>query len=354
MTTTTSAGSSLDELLAQFVTDLGATAAAGNIVLGDRLGLYAALAEAGPLSSADLATYTGTAERYVREWLRGQAAGGLVEYRSDTDQYWLTEAQTLAFASPDGLALPGAFQLALACFANLPAIEQSFRTGQGFAWGAHDADVFTGCERFYRPGYVANLLNDWVPAIDGLDQRLAVGISVADVGCGLGTSTRLMARQYPASTFTGFDSHDASVQLARRMADEADLGDRCRFRVAQAQDFDGAGYGLVATFDCLHDMGDPLGAARHIRQTLAPDGIWMIVEPYAGDTVADNLTPVGRIYYSLSSFLCVPHALSEGAENPLGNQAGETPIAQVVEQAGFGSFRRTTETAFNIVYEARP
>jgi SAM-dependent methyltransferase len=352
--TTTSAEAGLEELLGRFVTDLGATGAAGNIVLGDRLGLYRALADAGPLTAADLATYTGTAERYVREWLRGQAAGGLVEYRPDTDQYWMTEPQAMAYASPDGLALPGAFQLALACFANLPAIEDSFRTGSGFAWGDHDAEVFTGCERFYRPGYVANLTSSWIPAIDGLGERLAGGISVADVGCGLGTSTRLLARHYPNSTFLGIDSHAASVELARRRTDEAGLADRCSFRVATAQDFEGGGHGLIATFDCLHDMGDPVGAARHIRQALAPDGVWMIVEPFAGTTVSDNLTPVGRVYYSLSSFLCVPHAVSEGADNPLGNQAGEAPIAQIVDQAGFGSFRRVAETAFNLVYAARP
>ena len=351
--TTTATVATLDELLTQFVDDLGATVAAGNIVLGDRLGLYRALAEAGPLTSADLASYTATSERFVREWLRGQAAGGLVEYVSDTDQYWMTEPQAIAFASPDGLALPGAFQLALACFASLPAIEESFRTGRGFAWGDHVEEVFTGCERFYRPGYVANLVSSWIPAIDGLEEGLVRGISVADVGCGLGTSTRLLARSYPASTFTGFDSHAGSVDLARRMTERAGPADRSSYRVARAQDFPGSEYGLVTTFDCLHDMGDPVGAARHIRQAMAPDGVWMIVEPFAGASVSDNLTPVGRLYYSFSSFLCVPHAVSEGADDALGNQAGEAPIARLVEQAGFGSFRRVTDTGFNIVYEAR-
>lgn len=354
MTTKTSVEADLDELLGRFVADLGGTAAAGNIVLGDRLGLYRALAEAGPINSDDLATYTGTAERYVREWLRGQAAGGVVEYRADTDQYWMTEPQVLAYASPDGLALPGAFQLALACFASLPAIERAFRTGEGFAWGSHKAEVFTGCERFFRPGYVANLLSSWIPAIDGLNDRLTGGISVVDVGCGLGTSTRLLAGAYPKSTFLGIDSHPESIELARRMTDEAGLGDRCRFEVARAQEFAGTEYGLIATFDCLHDMGDPVGAARHIRQALSSDGVWMIVEPFAEATVSANLTPVGRVYYSLSSFLCVPHAVSEGADNPLGNQAGETPIAQIADRAGFGSFRRVAETAFNIVYVAQP
>lgn len=341
----------LDALLTQFVGDLGATVAAGNIVLGDNLGLYRALAEAGPLSSADLATYTGTSERHVREWLRGQAAGGLVEYRADTDQYALTPAQALAFADPDGLALPGAFRLALACFASLAEVETSFRTGRGFAWGAHDPDVFTGCEQFYRPGYVANLVGSWIPAVAGLDQRLVAGTTIADVGCGLGTTSRILARTYPASSIDA--NHPGSVELARSLTDEAGLADRCDFQVSTAQTFPGSGYGLVTTFDCLHDMGDPLGAARHIKRALAPDGVWMIVEPFAGATVSENLTPVGRVYYSFSSFLCVPHAVSEGAAEALGNQAGEPPIARLVEQAGFGTFRRVAETPFNIVYEAR-
>lgn len=355
MTTTTSTSNrTLDDLLGQFASDIGATVAAGNIVLGDRLGLYRALASAGPLTSGELAARTQTAERYVREWLRGQAAGGLVCYSPQTDQYWLSDVQELAFADQDGLVLPGAFQLALACFASLPAIQECFRTGQGFAWGDHHADVFTGCERFYRPGYVANLVNEWIPAINGLGERLAAGGGVADVGCGLGASTRILAATYPASTYAGFDNHAESIDLARRMTDEAGLSERCTYDVASAQDFPGSDYGLVATFDCLHDMGDPAGAAAHIKRALAPDGIWMIVEPFAGTSVNDNLTPVGRMYYSFSTLLCVPHAVSEGASDALGNQAGEPPIAWVVEQAGFRTFRRAAETGFNIVYEARP
>jgi SAM-dependent methyltransferase len=351
---TTTRDRSLDDLLDQFVGDLGATTAAGNIVLGDHLGLYRALAEAGPLTSGDLASYTGTAERYVREWLRGQAAGGLVCFDPTEDHYWMTDAQTLAFADPSGPVLPGAYGLALACFASLPAIEAAFRTGDGYAWGDHVDGVFTGCERFYRPGYVANLVSAWVPAIDALTQRLHSGISVADVGCGLGSSTRLLAETFPASTFVGYDSHAVSVGLATQLAAEAGLTDRVEFSVATAADFPGARLGLVTTFDCLHDMGDPLAAARHIRAGLADDGVWMIVEPFAGDSVADNLTPVGRLYYSFSTFLCVPHAISEQAADALGNQAGEAPIARIVEQAGFGGFRRVAETPFNIVYEARP
>jgi SAM-dependent methyltransferase len=357
MSTETTAGPTdeqLTELLGRFVGDLGATISAGNVLVGDRLGLYRALAEAGPLTAAELAAYTGTAERYVREWLAGQAASGYVSHDPGARRYWLSPAQATAFADPAGLVLPGAFQLASACLADGSKIVDAFRTGAGVAWGDHHPDVFTGCERFFRPGYVANLVSEWIPAFEGLPDRLAAGIPVADVGCGLGASTRILAETYPASAVRGFDPHPGSIELARSAAAEADLADRCEFAVASAQDFPGAGYGLVATFDCLHDMGDPVGAARHIRDALAPDGVWLIVEPYAGASVAENLNPVGRVYYNFSTFLCVPHAISEGAEDALGNQAGEAPVRDVVTAAGFGTFRRAAETAFNIVYEARP
>jgi SAM-dependent methyltransferase len=344
----------LAELLDRFVHDLGATISAGNVLIGDQLGLYRALAEAGPLTPAELAAYTGTAERYVREWLPGQAAGGYLSYDADTGHYSMTGAQALAFADPAGLVLPGAFQLAAACLADQPTILEAFRTGRGMAWGAHHPDVFTGTERFFRPGYVANLVDSWIPAVAGLPERLVAGIQVADVGCGLGASTRILADTYPASSVRGFDSHPASINLARKAAADAGLADRCDFEVARAQDFPGTGYGLAATFDCLHDMGDPVAAARHIRGALDDDGVWLIVEPYARGSVAENLNPVGRMYYSFSTFLCVPHAVSEGAADPLGNQAGEDPIGAIVDAAGFGTFRRVAETPFNLIYEARP
>ncbi len=344
----------LPHLLDRFVADLGATVAAAGVVIGDRLGLYRALADAGPLTSRELADYTGTTERYVREWLRGQAAGHQVTYRPESDQYLLTPAQSLAFADPDGLVLPGAFQLALGAVHDLPRIIDGFRSGAGLGWGDHGPDVRIGCERFFRPGYVGNLVDSWLPAIDGIVERLRSGIRVADVGCGLGSSTRILARTYPASEIFGFDSDARSIDLARNSAGEAGLGDRIEFAVAAAAALPGREYGLVATFDCLHDMGDPLAAARRIRSALTPDGVWMIVEPFAADAVADNLNPVGRMYYSFSTLLCVPHAISEGSTDALGNQAGERPIAEVVEQAGFGGFRRVAQTPFNIVYEARP
>jgi SAM-dependent methyltransferase len=335
----------LDDLMLKFVDDLGATIAAGGVLLGDRLGLYRALAANGPLTPAELAAATGTAERCVREWLPGQAAGGYVSY--DDGRYWLSAAQATALADPDGLVLPGAFELAVACLTDEPKIRESFRTGNGMAWGDHAHHVFTGCERFFRPGYVANLVSSWIPAVDGLPETLTRGAAVADIGCGLGASTRIMAETYPASTVTGFDPHAESIELARKAG-------VTEYAVASAQDFPGTGYDLVTSFDCLHDMGDPVAAARHVRDALAPDGVWLIVEPYAGATVADNLTPVGRIYYSFSTFLCVPHAISEGADDALGNQAGEAPIAAVVREGGFGTFRRVAETPFNLVYEARP
>ena len=342
----------MTDLMDRFVADLGATVSAGNVVIGDKLGLYRALA-AGPLTPAELAARTGTAERYVREWLPGQAASGYVEYDAGTGRYHLTEEQALAFADPAGLALPGAFELAVACLTDEPKITDAFRTGAGVAWGDHHPGVFTGCERFFRPGYVANLTDAWIPAVAGLPERLRSGIAVADVGCGLGTSTRIIAETFPNSTVTGFDPHPASIELARKAA--ADAGTtRCGFAVTSAQDYPGQGYGLVATFDCLHDMGDPVGAARHIRQSLADTGVWMIVEPYAGDTVADNLNPVGRVYYSFSTFLCVPHAIAEGADDAVGNQAGPAPIERIVHQAGFRSFQQVAETPFNRVFEARP
>ena len=336
----------LTTLLGRFVQDLGATVSAGNVLIGDELGLYRGLAEAGPFSAAELASYTGTAERYVREWLPGQAAGGYVSYDAGTDRYWMDEAQAVAFADPAGLLLPGAYQLALACLADRPKILDAFRTGNGVAWGAHDPGVFVGCERFFRPGYVQNLVSSWIPAVPGLADRLTAGIAVADVGCGLGASTRIMAETYPASSVRGFEPHPESVELARTGGLDVD--------VASAQNFPGKGYGLVTTFDCLHDMGDPVGAAEHIRAALADDGVWMIVEPYAGGSVAENLTPVGRVYFNFSTFLCVPHAICEGAADALGNQAGEAPIAKIVSAAGFGTFGRVAETPFNLVYEARP
>ena len=354
MTAATIDEDQLNELLGRFVADLGATICAANVLVGDRLGLYRALAEGGPSTSAELAERTGTAERYVREWLRGQAAGGYVDYRPGEDRYLLGPEQALAFADPAGLALPGAFQLAAACLRDVPKITQAFRAGSGVGWHEHDGEVFTGCERFFRPGYVAHIVSSWLPALHGVIDALTAGATVADVGCGLGTSSRLIAEAFPACSVTGFDYHEESIRLATEAAIDAGLADRTRFAVAPADGFPGTGYDLVTTFDCLHDMGDPVAAARHIRDALAPHGTWMLVEPYAQDDVAGNLNPIGRIYYGFSTFLCVPHAISEHAIDAMGSQAGEERTRQTVTKAGFTQFRRAAETRFNIVYEIRP
>jgi SAM-dependent methyltransferase len=343
----------LMEFLNRFVGDLGATMAAGNIVVGDRLGLYRALAD-GPLRPQELAERTGTAPRYVDEWLRGQAAGGYVEYAPETGHYWLTEEQTFVLTNPDGpVCAPGAFQLAVAALRAEPEITEAFRTGAGVGWHNHDADVFAGCERFFRPGYGASLISSWLPALDGVEAKLRDGALVADIGCGHGASTLLMATEYPRSTVIGSDYHAESIAAARKRSAAVGLDAQVRFEVANAQTFTGGPFDLVTTFDALHDMGDPLGAARHVLQELADGGTWMIVEPFAGASVGDNLNPVGRIYYSFSTFLCVPNALSQEGGYSLGAQAGEEPMRRIVTDAGFGTFRRVAETPFNIVYEAR-
>jgi len=345
----------LNAFLGQVVGELGATVNAGLIVLGDRLGLYKAMDGAGPISSSELAAKTGTAERYVREWLNAQAAGGFVTYDPETKRYELPAEQAMVLANENSPAfVGGAFELATATLKSGPDIEAAFKTGAGFGWHQHDPGVATGCERFFRPGYNANLVSSWLPALEGVEAKLRVGANVADIGCGLGASTRLMAEAYPRSKFTGFDYHKESIDLARKETKEAGLQDRARFEVAPAAAFPGTGYDLIAMFDCLHDMGDPVGAAKHVRQALAPDGTWLIVEPIAGDKVEQNLNPVGRAYYAFSNFLCTPSSLSQEVGLALGAQAGEARIRDVVTAGGFTRFRRVAETPFNAVYEARP
>ncbi|MGW4947575.1 class I SAM-dependent methyltransferase [Actinoplanes sp. NPDC004185] len=342
----------LNEFIGRFVGDLGATVAAGNVVIGHRLGLYKALT-GGPLTPAELAERTETDPRYVTEWLRGQAAGGYVD-RDGDDRYVLSEEQAFALADPDGpLYAPGAFLLALGALRAEPRITEAFRSGAGLGWNEQDADVFVGCEQFFRPGYIANLVPSWIPALDGVEARLRSGARIADVGCGLGASSVLMATAYPRSTVHASDYHQGSIDLAHKRAADAGVADRVSFEAAGAQQFSGDHYDLVTTFDCLHDMGDPLGAARHIRDVLAPEGTWMIVEPAAGDTVADNMNPVGRVYYGFSTLLCVPNAMSQPGGYALGAQAGEAAVRQLVTDAGFTRFRRASETPFNNVYEAR-
>ena len=344
----------LNAFVGQFVADLGAAVHTGMVVIGEKLGLYKALAT-GPMSPAQLAAKTQTDERYLREWLGSQAAGGYVTFDEKTGQFSLTQEQAFTLANEDSPAyLPGAFELALGSLNAVPRITESFRTGAGMGWGEHTEGVFYGCEKFFRPGYAANLVSAWIPALHDVKGKLEAGARVADVGCGKGASTILMAKAFPKSHFVGFDYHDKSIEAARESAKRNGVADRVTFEVAKAKEFPGRNYDFVTVFDCLHDMGDPIGAAAHIRQSLAKDGAWMIVEPFANDNLKDNLNPVGRVYYSLSTLLCTPCSRSQEVGLCLGAQAGEARIRDVVTSAGFNRFRRATETPFNIVYEARP
>jgi len=345
----------LHEFVFRAVDEVGATLNTALVVMGDRLGLYRALAGAGPLTPSELAERTGTAERYVREWLNAQAAGGYVEYEPDSGRYWLPPEQAVALTDESSPAyLPGFFQIALGSVTDSPRITEAAKSGEGIGWHDHVHDVHEGCERFFRPSYNAHLLTEWLPALDGAVEKLEAGASVADVGCGHGSSTILMAQAFPRSRFQGFDYHEGGIETARERARAAGVADRATFSVAAAASYSGDGYDLVTMFDCLHDMGDPAGAARHVRSSLAPDGTWMIVEPRAGDRVEENLNPVGRAYYGFSTLLCTPSSLAQEVGLALGAQAGEARIREIVEGAGFSSFRRVAETPFNMVFEARP
>jgi SAM-dependent methyltransferase len=348
-------GEKLEQFVFRAVEEVGATLNAALVVMGDKLGLYRALAGAGPLTPVELARRTGVTERYVREWLNAQAAGGYVEYDATGGRYSLPAEHAVALTDSESPAyLPGFFQIALGSVLDSPRITEAALKGEGLGWHEHGHDVFEGCERFFRPGYNANLLTAWLPALDGVVEKLERGATVADAGCGHGSSTILMAKAFPASTFVGSDYHEGSIETARRRAEEAGFGDRVRFEVAPAAGYGGSGYDLVTMFDCLHDMGDPVGAARHVRETLADDGTWMIVEPRAGDRVEENLNPVGRAYYGFSTLLCTPASLSQEVGLALGAQAGEARIRDVVSAGGLTRFRRAAETPFNLVFEARP
>jgi SAM-dependent methyltransferase len=340
------------EFVDRAVGDVGALLGGAMVVIGDKLGLYRSMAGAGPLTPAELAARTGTAERYVREWLSAQAARGYVSYDGDG-----------LFSLPDEHAAPltdetspacviGAFEIAVGSVYATDTIAERFRTGAGYAWGAHDDHVLGGCERFFRPSYINNLASAWIPALDGVEAKLAAGARVADVGCGHGASTVLLAETYPASTVVGFDAHDGSIDAARKRAADAGLADRAHFEVASATTFEGT-HDLVCFFDCLHDMGDPAGACAHVRDHLAPGGTLMLIEPFANDDLADNLNPVGAAYYGFSTLLCTPSSLSQDVGAALGAQAGEERLREVVTGAGFKTLRRVAETPFNIVLEAK-
>ena len=342
----------LNTFLGRAVGDLGAAISATLMLVGDRLGLYRALA-ASPATPADLAQRTHTHERYIREWLANQAAGGYVTYDADSGRYSLDDAQALCLASPDSpVDLAGAYYIVEAAFHALERTTENFRTGQGMEWGEHHACLFHGTERFFRAGYHAHLLAEWLPALDGAVEKLGHGARVADVGCGHGASTLLMARAFPHSQFVGYDYHADSVRTANERASAAGIRN-ARFEVADAVGYDEEDLDLVTFFDCLHDMGDPIGAARHAYQALKPDGHCLLVEPFAGDHVQDNLNPVGRVYYGASSQICVPVSLARHGP-ALGAQAGQARLQQVMAEGGFRRFRRAAETPFNLVLEARP
>ena len=345
----------LNQLIGRAIVDFGGTSTAALVIIGDRLGLYRALAEGGPQTSNELAGRTGTHERYVREWLNAQAASGYVDYSPETGKYSLSPEQALMFAQEDGPAfIVGGFQTALAASRSIDPITDAFRTGKGFGWHQHDHELFHGVARFFRPGYTANLVQSWIPSLEGVEEKLRDGARVADIGCGWGESTIIMAKAFPQSQFVGFDYHPQSVAAATKRAREEGVSENCRFEVGSAKDFAGKGYDFVTVFDALHDMGDPAGASEHVLSTLAPEGTWMIVEPYAGDRIEENLNPIGRAYYAASTLICTPCSLAQEVGLALGAQAGEARIRSIVTDAGFTRFRRAMQTPFNLIFEARP
>jgi 2-polyprenyl-3-methyl-5-hydroxy-6-metoxy-1,4-benzoquinol methylase len=344
----------LNAFLGRAVGDMGAALHSAVVLMGDRLGLFRAMRDGTPVTSQQLSEQTGVRERYVREWLKANAASMYVDYDAATDTYSMNPEQAFALAEENtALDLPGFHYMLASLMRDEEKLTDAFREGRGFGWHEHDKDLFLGCERFFRPTYLMHLVSEWIPALTGVDAKLKAGARVADIGCGHGASTMLMAKAYPKSKFTGFDYHDGSIESARASAKRQNMKDTVTFDVASAASFPGSGYDLVTFFDCLHDMGDPVGAARHVRQALAPDGTWMIVEPIAGDDTAANLNPIGRIYYSASTLCCVPASLSQEVGLGLGAQAGEKRLREVLQEGGFTKVRRAAETPFNMVLEAR-
>jgi SAM-dependent methyltransferase len=346
----------LEAFMGRVVGDFGSVMSSALVVIGDKLGLYKAMAGAGPLTPAELALRTITSERYVRDWLVNQAASGYVDYDPENGSYTLPDEHALALADENSPAfVAGGFQNLTAIIKAETRIARAFRTGGGLLWGEHDPGVFEGTERFFRPLYTANLVARWIPALDGVEARLAAGATVADVGCGHGASTIILAQAYPRSRFFGFDNHAPSIVRARQAAAEAGVDERVVFAVAEAGDYPGGDFDLIAFFDCFHDLGDPVGAARHAHAALAPDGALLVVEPMAGECVEDNLNPVGRIFSAASVLICTPNALASGAsaDTALGTIATEESLRAALAAGGFSRFRRATSTPFNRVFEVR-
>jgi len=345
----------LEAFMGQAVTDMGAIISAPLMIIGEKLGLYKAMAGAGPLTSQEVAERAGAAERSVREWLRNQAAGGYITYDPESDRYTLPDEHALALADEESpFYILGVYDSIASLYADEDRILEAFRTGGGMGWHEHDHRLFRGTERFFRPGYKGNLVAEWIPALDGVQEKLERGAKVADIGCGHGASTIIMAEAFPKSEFVGFDYHEASIERAREAASDAGVGDRISFELASAKDYPGSDYDLVCVFDCLHDMGDPVGASAHVLETLASDGTWMIVEPFANDRVEENLNPVGRVFYGASTVICTPASLAQEVGLALGAQAGEARLSEVLKEGGFTRVRRATETPFNLVLEAKP
>jgi 2-polyprenyl-3-methyl-5-hydroxy-6-metoxy-1,4-benzoquinol methylase len=345
----------LEQFLGQAVTDMGAALNGALVMIGGELGLWRSMAGAGPLTAAGIAERSGVPERYVREWCSAQAASGYLEYDADGETFTLPPEQAMAFADEDSpVYLLGGYHVISSAFKDRSRITERIRAGRGFGWHEHYPELFAGTEQFFRPGYRAHLVPEWIPALESVEEKLRAGGKAADVGCGHGISTVLMAAAFPESSFHGFDYHDASIERARQIADAEGVSANTTFEVASAKDFPGSGYDLVCFFDCLHDMGDPVGAMRHVREVIDADGCVMLVEPFAGDTLAANLNPVGRIYYAASTVVCTPSSLDQEVGLALGAQAGEERLWQVVSEAGFSRFRRATQTPFNLILEARP
>ena len=343
----------LHELLGTVVTEMGAAANGPLVILGDKLGLYKSLSESGPMTSGELATATSTAERYVREWLSAQAASGYVEYNAKNNTFWMTPEQAAVFGDAKSpVFMTGAFYAITSVYHDEPKIEQAFISGEGVSWGDHNSCLFCGTEKFFSPSYEGNLISNWLPALDGVVEKLEKGAKVADIGCGHAASTVIMAKAFPNSTFFGYDFHDKSIRKARQRAKEAGVTN-ATFKVATAKDFPGEDYDFVTFFDCLHDMGDPIGACAHVKDALKPDGTCMVVEPFAKDTLEENLNPVGRAFYAFSTMLCTPCSLNQEVGLALGAQAGEKRLKEVITSGGFNRFKKVVETPFNLILEAR-
>lgn len=344
----------LHELLGKVVVEMGAAANGPLITIGDKLGLYTTLSSAGPMSAKELADATGTAERYVREWSSAQAASGYIEYDAEADSFHMTPEQTMAFGDRNSpVFMTGAFYAITSLYHDEPKMMEAFKTGEGISWGNHNKCLYCGTEKFFSPSYEGNLVNSWIPSLEEVDEKLKNGAKVADVGCGHAASTIIMAKAFPKSTFFGFDYHDKSIEQARLRAQDAGVSN-VSFEVTTAKDFPGSDYDFITFFDCLHDMGDPVGACNHAKEALKPDGSLMVVEPFALDSLAENMNPVGRAFYAFSTQLCVPCSLNQEVGLALGAQAGEKRLKEAITNGGFSRFRRATETPFNLILEARP